>query len=216
MNVSACYAAYDDYWAPYGNAVIVAKNQSIQNQLNDTVLIYTKIAPRWDNWEKNSWAMSTGESVPNKYSIQPPTNNWYLGTEHYEVDYCLVQPPATTADRCRLEYSPGIMAVICILAFIKCSVMFSIWYTHKRQASGGSEEAALYILGDAIASFMRKPDPTTENMCLATKDDFRRKRNNKKRSPACAPSTEPRAWEHTSRFWGSAVSVGWWITLLSL
>jgi hypothetical protein len=218
MNVSACYAEYDDYWSPVGNVVIVAKNQSVQNQPNDTLLLYASVKPRYDDWEKNQWGFrSLSPYETRRWWSQPPSQpvqNWYLSPKLYEVDYCLVQPPATTAGRCRFEFSPGIMATICIINFIKCGVIISVWVTRRRQAKRGQQEAILCTLGDAIASFMRTPDATTTNMCLATKDDFRRKWSIKGRVRASMPSREPRAWKDSRTFWASSAGIGWWISLL--
>jgi hypothetical protein len=39
--------------------VIVAKNQSVQAQSNDSLLIFASVIPRSDNWAKNGWAQAS-------------------------------------------------------------------------------------------------------------------------------------------------------------
>lgn len=210
MNISQCFQAYNDYWSPIGNLVVVVKNQSIQEQMEDTLLIYTSILPNADDWVKSRWAgaNATGTSIGLQYS-------WHISTEEYDVDYCLAQPPATTTERCQFEYAPGIMAVVCVINAVKTGVMFYVWYARGRAAG---RDQSLYTLGDAIASFMHEPDKTTKDMCLATKDDFLRKRGSKwgvRRFKEA--STEPRAWPiKDSRFWISAATLNRWIFLLLL
>lgn len=65
------------------------------------------------------------------------------------------------------------------------------WQSKK---PGDSQKVVLYTLCDAIASFMREPDETTKDMCLATRDDFRSRRALKNRliREDPTPSQEPR------------------------
>ncbi len=226
-NISQCFQTYNDYWAALGNVIIVVNNQSVQGQVDDTLLIYASIVPNLDDWAKNQWATANGTKADTKTRTQQPKtfpiDTWYLGPGYYNASYCLVQPPATTAERCRFEYAPGIMVVICIINTVKTCVMFSVWYARLRGAhkipiaDRKKEDAVLYTLGDAIASFMREPDKTTIDMCLATRHDFRRKRDIRFRSRLLAkPVTEPRKWEKQTLFWKSAASVHRWIVLLFL
>lgn len=226
-SISQCFQIYNDYWAALGNVIIVANNQSVQGQVDDTLLIYASIVPNSDDWAKNQWATANGTKVNTRARTQQPKtfpiDTWYIGPGYYNASYCLVQPPATTAERCRFEYAPGIMVVICIINTVKTGVMFSVWYSRLRNehklpiAHRSKEETVLYTLGDAVASFMRGPDKTTMAMCLATRHDFRRKRDIRFRSRLLAkPVTEPREWKPQSLFWKSAASLHRWIVLLTL
>ncbi|KAF4626006.1 hypothetical protein G7Y89_g12156 [Cudoniella acicularis] len=174
-NISSCFATYGDYFSTAGNVVVVIKNQSVQAQINDSLLIFASIIPNNDDWAKNQWAQENGTSRIVK--DQTPTNitTWFLGPEYYEVDYCLIQPPATTADRCRFEYCPGILITITILNFLKACIMLVFWLLRQREwkkVHDKSKKTAISTLGDAIASFMRDEDEHTKDMSLADKDDF--------------------------------------------
>jgi hypothetical protein len=220
MNVSTCFDYYNSYWTEQGNALILVKNESVQAQVNDSLLIYTSIIPRSDDWPKNLWALENGTDT--YLATQPPgsVNTWYVGPPYYEVDHCLVQVPADGVIQCRFEYSPQIMVTICVLNFSKTVVMICIWAMRKWQSEKqrDPQKVVLYTLGDAISSFMRDPEETTRNMCLATRDDFRSRRTLKNRlvKEDPAPSQEPREWKNVPRSWMSAASVRRWITLIFL
>ena len=191
-NISQCFQTYNDCWAAPGNVIVVVSNQSVQGQVDDTLLIYVSIVPNLDDWAENQWATANGTKASTKTRPQQPKtfpiDTCYFGPGYHDASYCLVQPPATTAERCRLEHAPVIMVVICIINTVKPCVRFSVWYARLRGAhririaDQKKEDAILYTLGDAIASFMREPDKSTIGMCLATRHDLRRKRDIKFRS----------------------------------
>lgn len=79
-----------------------------------------------------------------------------------------------------------------------------------------ADGTVLYTLGDAIASFMRNPDPATVDMCLATKDDFIRRRSWKSNlvEQPFTLNREPREWEGRRKFWFMAARKRRWFVLL--
>ncbi|KAI1746713.1 hypothetical protein F4782DRAFT_523606 [Xylaria castorea] len=241
MNVSDCYAFYDDYWAVQGNAVILVKNETVQLDLDDTLLLYVSVTPRWDNWAKNMWAASNGTGMFVAFSPPPPITSWFLGPPRYEVSHCLVQvqPPEATNNRCRLQYSTAVLYTVVALTFVKALVMFLVWRSRKtdekrrnaRKEEWGAEtnseehitapkEAPLSTLGDAIASFMQEPDQTTKNMCLATKHDIvnglKRSSPNRKGKRESNPNPHPRMWEMGNFRWMAAATRKQWSCLILL
>lgn len=193
------------------------KNQSVQIPADDSLLMYVSVIPRSDGWGKNMWALGNGIGKFTVVSPPKPVTEWYLGPQHYEVSRCLVQPPALPATKCRFEYSPWIMWVICGLNFIKALVMLCIWILRRWQADARRlpDKEVLYTLGDAIASFMRTPDETTRDMCLATRDDFLSKRTRRNRFVRQGPpSQEPREFQPKPRRWMSAANLRRWMVLM--
>ncbi|KAI1757385.1 hypothetical protein F4782DRAFT_478338 [Xylaria castorea] len=235
-NISDCYALYEDYWATrQGNVVVVAKNQTGDN---DSLLLYTFVVPRYDNYAKNLWAASngTGQSVSFSQS-PPPITTIFLGPPQYEASYCLVQYAAASVDRCRLQYSAHILTAVCTLNFIKLLAMVFVYTSRKkadRRRKVKSEEwgatvdverhilvrreAVLSTLGDAISSFIQDPDESTKNMCLATKYDFLRKRTflSRWRKEKSHSSTHPREWNMSRKRWLSAATWTQWASLIIL
>ncbi|KAI0407008.1 hypothetical protein F4802DRAFT_612639 [Xylaria palmicola] len=223
-NVSECFTLYEDYWATrQGNVVVVAKNEPGDD---DSLLLYTFVVPRYDNYAKNLWAASNGTGKSVAFSPSPPPiTTIYLGPPHYEASYCLVQNATSSPNRCRLQYSTHILQAVSSLNFVKLVALFFVWNTRTRERRRrrvkseewgavaedeendlAQREAVLSTLGDAISSFMRDPDETTRNMCLATKHDFLQKRPflNRRRQEKSSPG--PREWEMSRRRWMSAVT----------
>ncbi|KAF2971938.1 hypothetical protein GQX73_g1523 [Xylaria multiplex] len=238
-NTSACYALYDDYWAVQGNAVILVKNETVQQNKNDSLLLYVSVTPRWDDWAKNMWAASNGTGRFVAFSPPPPITTWFLGPPRYEVSRCLVQvlPPEATMNRCRLLYSAHILYTVVVFNLIKVLTMLSIWGSRKiderrRKAIKGEgdarptesitapREAVLATLGDAVASFMREADKTTKNMCLVTKHDIvkslEKRPSNRKGKKDLNPESHPRRWKVDNIRWMSVVTRKQWFYLILL
>ncbi|KAI0378510.1 hypothetical protein F5Y04DRAFT_272481 [Hypomontagnella monticulosa] len=226
-NTSDCFSLYDDYWAPQGNAVIFVKNDTSPPE-DGSLLMYVGIVPRWDCWAKNMWAVSNGSMAFKAVSPSSPVTNWLLGPPKYQVSHCLVQPPNTAAGRCGFQFSTYIMYTVCVFNFVIGSTMVSVWVYRRRMKRGeniwtqrqdvdhGSDPSCvgLSTLGDAIASFMRYPDNTTANMCLATKHDFESKGTGRHDNKQWEPPKHPREWKATPRRWFTAVSWKQWSGLL--
>ncbi|KAI1425180.1 hypothetical protein F5Y12DRAFT_796175 [Xylaria sp. FL1777] len=234
-NLSECYALYEDYWASQqGNVVVVAKNQTGDN---DSLLLYTFVVPRYDNYAKNQWAASNSTGQKVAFTSSPaPITTVFLGPPKYEASYCLVQYATASKDRCRLEYSTHILATVCILNFVKLLVLVFVYTSRKRverrrkvksEEWGGivdaekdilaRREAVLSTLGDAISSFIQDCDENTKNMCLTTKYDFLQKKTflpwwRKAKSNG----THPREWKMSRKRWMSAVTCTQWVSLIIL
>lgn len=100
------------------------------------------------------------------------------------------------------------------------SIVTIIWLMRRlqREYKDAHEKQVLYTLGDAISSFMKDPDPTTKNMCLATKDDFLTKRPRgmwfEKQRPK--PHQQPREFKDEPKGWRKAASLRRWVVLMSM
>lgn len=238
-NVSDCYALYEDYWAAQqGNVVVVVKNETDVKDSNGSLLLYTFVVPRYDNYAKNLWAASNGTGELVSFSASPPpVTTVLLGPPHYEASYCLVQAARASAIRCRLEYSTHILYAVTSLNFLKLLALIFVWRSRKRderRRKVRSEEwgavvdieehvlarknTVLSTLGDAIASFMQEPDDTTKNMCLATKYDFLQKGISFNRQKKEEPDLDrhPRKWEMSRKRWTSAATWSQWTCLILL
>ncbi|KAI1334924.1 hypothetical protein F5Y15DRAFT_409374 [Xylariaceae sp. FL0016] len=218
QNVSACFELYVDYFKPQSNAVIFVKNETVQSPVDDSLLIYVSVIPRSDDWPKNQWALANGTRDWIGRNPSHTVNTVYLGPEFYEMSYCLVEPPNSAATRCRLEYAPGIMFTVIMLNSVKAMTMLCVWGMRRWQAPKRDlpQNQVLYTLGDAIASFMHRPDATTKDMGLATRRDFLAKRTWKnhwvKEEPK--PSREPRPFQVSRIRWIRTASVRRWIVLI--
>ncbi|KAG0126952.1 hypothetical protein HOY82DRAFT_626483, partial [Tuber indicum] len=101
-------------------------------------------------------------------------------------------------EKCKVHFSLGIMIVVIFCNFVKAGSMI--------MALVRSREPTLVTLGDAVDSFLRNPDPTTEGICFAD-------RRFAKQQWRHGGRTGPRQWkqEGVQRWWTS-VSKTRWIT----
>ena len=81
----------------------------------------------------------------------------------YKIDYCLSEP---VDEKCKIQFSTAIMIVVICCNFVKFVVMGHLAWR--------SPKAPLVTLGDAVASFLDRPDPATTNACLLGEDYFRK------------------------------------------
>lgn len=114
----------------------------------------------------------------------------YLGYE-YTVQYCLSKP---VEERCRVQFSIPIMIIVIGCNFLKASCMFLTLWLQKSQP--------LVTLGDAIDSFLKRVDPSTESMCIATNGWFPRK----------VWGEGPIKWQGQRYRWFSSASNKRWLT----
>ena len=77
------------------------------------------------------------------------------------IDYCLSKP---VAEHCKLQFSVTIMIIVIICNMIKTIAMTTI--------SWRQDPEPLVTLGDAIASFLYRPDVTTKRNCIAGRTHF--------------------------------------------
>ncbi|KAK3380710.1 hypothetical protein B0T24DRAFT_616099 [Lasiosphaeria ovina] len=108
----------------------------------------------------------------------------------WQLDHCLSE---RVVDRCRLQFSLPIMFVVIACNAIK---LVAILATLLRKQS------PLLTLGDAIASFLERPDPTTRGMGTASIADFRAGR--------WRDDPLPQRWEYTRHFRWEAVGLWRW------
>ncbi|KAI4197238.1 MAG: hypothetical protein LQ350_006069 [Teloschistes chrysophthalmus] len=113
-----------------------------------------------------------------------------VGSRSDPVEYCLSHQ---VEERCRLQFSPALLIIVVICNAIKASCMFLMIYQRDSEP--------LVTLGDAMASFLDEPDPTTRENCLATKYHFVNR----------AWTKGPRRWESQEHRWFKAASRKRWL-----
>jgi hypothetical protein len=114
----------------------------------------------------------------------------YFGNEIW--DHCLSE---VVPDECRLQFSIPIM---CIVILCNLTKLICILLTLLRK------EVTLLTLGDAIASFLEYPDPTTRGMCTVSMKDIK--------SGYWPDDPQPRQWFPRWYFRWHAVGLSRWIS----
>jgi len=171
------------------------------------VLVETDIDPfqGYLNWTydniQNSWVC--GGNLTEDGLILPEDINEYDCTisdaleslpiyfGDYEMDHCLSE---RVVDACRLQFSLPIMLVV---IFCNATKLICIATMMSKR------ETTLLTLGDAIASFLERPDPTTKGMCTLTMKDIK--------SGYWPDNPKPRRWEYTRHFRWEAVGLWRWV-----
>lgn len=121
--------------------------------------------------------------------IKKDADHW--GPFDTRIDYCLSQ---RVEEHCRLNFSPPLVAIVLVANAFKAAILI---YTALRPP-----HEPLFVLGDAIESYLTSPDASSTDSCLACADDFRgfEKKN----------WTGPREWSPTIKRWSSAVTWRRW------
>ncbi|CAI7594746.1 unnamed protein product [Penicillium crustosum] len=73
----------------------------------------------------------------------------------WKIDYCLAKK---ARQFCKLQYSFPLTMVVITFNLVKSTILCYMWF--------GMKEAPILTIGDAIASFLRRPDPYTKGGCL--------------------------------------------------
>ncbi|KAH7336430.1 hypothetical protein BKA65DRAFT_538551 [Rhexocercosporidium sp. MPI-PUGE-AT-0058] len=77
------------------------------------------------------------------------------------VDYCLSEP---WPEKCQFSFSPVLMVVVMVCNIVKIICLGLILWRQRI--------STLVTTGDAIASFLETPDPSTKGHCLLSKKDL--------------------------------------------
>ena len=106
---------------------------------------------------------------PYSYTCPNSTAN-YFQISTFPIDYCLSR---TKVENCQLQFSLPIMIIVIICNLTKAVCML-LTLRHRFATP-------LLTLGDAVASFLKRPDTYTRNNCLSDRYSFSRRSKVEKR-----------------------------------
>jgi hypothetical protein len=111
------------------------------------------------------------------------------------IEYCLSE---IRPEHCRLDFNLHIIVIVLVANLVKAVIMCFVAFWMR--------ESPLMTLGDAVASFLDEPDPSTDNMCLISKADIVTERSES--------WTKPRAWNpERVLLWDTASGILWKISM---
>jgi hypothetical protein len=199
LDPSACITAYGDQFMLKRRDVVVVVSTDPPKPEN-SVLGYL-------NWTyndmQNSWICGANTSdskilttLPiDFFDCQPDTaladvGNWFMASQR--VRYCLSE---LVPERCKLQFSLHIMVVVifCNVVKVVCLAM-----TGRRVKA-----RTLATLGDAVESFLERPDAVTEGICLV---DMREVVSGKWMG---AETMGQRLWRPKKEFWFRISQKSW-------
>ncbi|KAJ6188446.1 hypothetical protein N7519_003354 [Penicillium mononematosum] len=136
-------------------------------------------------------------------------NNWTVASHSssgggWKVDYCLAEK---VRQFCKLQYSFPLTMVVITFNLVKSAILCYMWF--------GMREAPILTIGDAITSFLRRPDPYTKGGCLLLHREVESMLWYLPTSIKKYPLHKPRRYLKKRRRWGSAVSTRRWVFLIS-
>ncbi|PUU77973.1 hypothetical protein B9Z19DRAFT_1115177 [Tuber borchii] len=208
---SECTRLYNtDFVSDHRNLFLITKHTSNTTH-NNTILDIIHVSG--EGASPSSWMCDYDQAggTGQVYTSSPPTCNpskltsnvtgglpWrvMLTTgEEVEISGCKSE---RTAEKCKVQFSLGIMIVVICCNLVKaCSMVMAVVR---------SREPTLVTLGDAIDSFLRIPDPTTMGICFADRRFIKREWRR-------GWGTGPRQWKKKEvHRWWTNVSKTRWIT----
>ncbi|KAM0421030.1 hypothetical protein ACHAPT_011101 [Fusarium lateritium] len=122
-------------------------------------------------------------------SVKKQADNWR--PFDHRVKYCLSKP---REEVCRVNFNIPVAIGVILANAAKAIILLYVAFRPP--------EEPLLVLGDAIQSFLRKPDQFSKHMCLASMDDVKTK--------GTWASIKSLRWVSTRRRWSAAVSRRRW------
>ncbi|KAF2790980.1 hypothetical protein K505DRAFT_310397 [Melanomma pulvis-pyrius CBS 109.77] len=118
----------------------------------------------WDATTTCASLLGQIENAPDAWKVGTTAGIGYVTVgPTYGVQYCLSEK---TEPRCKLQFILPIMVLVTILNLLKAILIFYVPL--------GMKEEPLMTMGDAVASFLEREDPTTKGMCLLSVDDAKK------------------------------------------
>jgi len=106
-------------------------------------------------------------TLPSILKSTPVQLNW-TAKHSVPIKYCLAQP---VEEKCHLGFSSFAMIFVIIFNFVKVACLWIIvWQSHVQS----TDFRPILTLGDAIQTFLEKPDQTVKGLCVAGTQDFSR------------------------------------------
>ncbi|KAI0100684.1 hypothetical protein F4776DRAFT_649322 [Hypoxylon sp. NC0597] len=122
------------------------------------------------------------------------------GAMDLSIKYCLAEP----LDRvCHIALSPTLLMGVTICVIVKSCTAVLVTIVSIRQ-----KQTPLVTPGDAMASFIEKPDPVTAGLCTFGQGDVRRALKDKN---SFLPS-DPGRWRPLQKRRAAAVPISVWVT----
>ncbi|KAG9230910.1 hypothetical protein BJ875DRAFT_470951 [Amylocarpus encephaloides] len=210
------YGSADTAVSGYGHVLAVTKDQlSISN---NTILLEFNYQQYVSNYTGNNWVCDSKYVTANNYRCRPQDiepHSWTLGrfkasptnkyqivpTEQYEIDYCLALP-TQYGGKCQLQYSMVIMIFVLVANATKFVCICVVVKT--------SHEPVLATVGDAVASFLERPDRIMVDQPFLTRK--------KATQYTSRGATVPRKWtkQHAAYRWWQGPSMTRWVVTLGL
>lgn len=140
-------------------------------------------APEQFSWICDDHQMGDEQCLFHIQQIRDNPDKWTV-SGGAKVKYCLSE---ISVQHCKIYMSVNLMLAVIAVNLFKAIVMLCVAFF--------CPESPLMTTGDAISSFLNKPDPYTQDMCLTTKKIIRSNPRNWPRQPLHYNSKRYRWWD---------------------
>ncbi|KAK6811974.1 hypothetical protein RU639_012298 [Aspergillus parasiticus] len=194
LDISQCVNAYaTDFQTTYGSLILVTNDTDQFQSVAQQTTFLPEENLRTSASDPYQWICSaqatakehTCSQLLSDVKDQVSKNSWYV--DRYQVGYCLAERPP---QRCKLEYSLPLAIIVIAFNLVKAII---IGYT-----AASTTEKPILTTGDAVASFMQRPDEFTRGQCLLTRESVKTR--------PCRPSYKSSTFNSTPKRWHAAVS----------
>ncbi|KAB8224941.1 hypothetical protein BDV33DRAFT_232682 [Aspergillus novoparasiticus] len=194
LDISQCVNAYaTDFQTTYGSLILVTNDTDQSQSVAQQTTFLPQENLRTSASDPYQWICSaqatakehTCSQLLSDVKDQVSKNSWYV--DRYRVGYCLAERPP---QRCKLEYSLPLAIIVIVFNLVKAII---IGYT-----AASATKKPILTTGDAVASFMQRPDEFTRGQCLLSRESVKTR--------PCRPSYKSSMFYSTPKRWHAAVS----------
>lgn len=203
MSNAECIQTYGQNFISGFNHVLAVTSET-GNFENETLFFADESIGAYFSSPNYWWICAAGYHVGSNCDtkkIKKNASSWMINGK--KIDYCLSQiEPA----HCTLQFSLQVLIAVIVCNALKSAAMF--WTLYKQK------DATLVTIGDAITSYLDRPDETTKGRCLMSRMDIKGWKLAKDK-----PNIEPLPktfFEHKASRFFAAASWKRWITTFSL
>ena len=157
------------------------------NSTGNSLLRYLSRGTGWSSWTCPDWDCEVLGSVACEGMCGYSNTDYF---DYYPIDHCLSRRPA---GKCQLQFSLPIMSIVMICNLTKAVCML-LTIRHRFATP-------ILTLGDAVASFLKRPDIYTKNNCLSDRYSFQQRSKVEKSvdqldlQPLHPPLCRPSLWQ---------------------
>ncbi|GME36953.1 uncharacterized protein P153DRAFT_368944 [Neofusicoccum parvum] len=169
-----CLNIYNqDIISDFSSVIVIADFEKTCNHDNDTLptLPCTPGVYKWGTAGIRNITGGETARLPWMCSDDPDCSQdyidrWIKDPDTWRIEYMKITGCVSKKSHCSINFSPQLGIVVIAVNVVKAASLVLVVLLLKDQP--------LITIGDAIASFMRSPDPTTTNQCLTTSFDVQK------------------------------------------
>ncbi|CAK4031371.1 Hypothetical predicted protein [Lecanosticta acicola] len=209
MSTSECISTYGTNFVSGNSHVVAIANEPGNSTTNETLFYVDQTGGGLDDGSivsyecicANDFISNSNEDCDTSAILKQ--QDWIVNGK--KIEYCLSR---LTPQHCTVQFSVQILAAVICMNAMKSICMFLALYRQK--------ETTLVTIGDAVASYLERPDDLTAGRCLMERKDISSWRS---QDGTKSPNTQPLPktyFESGGRRWFVAVSGKRWIMCFSL